>query len=199
MPSLQVQIAHAAAALVADEGLDYGAAKQRALRQLGLPPRTPVPGNLELEDAVREHLALFCADTQPQELAALRALARHWMHQLQAFSPQLSGAVWRGTATRNNDIHLQLYTDDGKGVEWWLIDQGLRYQAQGNEALVLSLSVACTPLRCHVGLHLHVQDPLVQRGSRSPDARGLGREGSLADLERLLAGTAEPGAAEPVP
>ncbi|MGQ0712024.1 MAG: hypothetical protein ACT4NV_20020 [Rhodoferax sp.] len=186
MESLQAQIAHAAARMVADEGLDYGAAKQRALRQLGLSARTPLPGNLEVEDAVREHLALFCADTQPQELAALRTLALRWMRQLQAFAPQISGAVWRGTATRLNDIHLQLYTDDGKGVEWWLIDQGLRYQAQGNEDLVLSLSVACPDLRCHVGLHLHVQPPSQRHGSRSPDARALAREGSLAELERLV-------------
>ena len=35
-----------AARLVVEEGLDYGAAKQRAIRQLKLSPRTPLPDNL---------------------------------------------------------------------------------------------------------------------------------------------------------
>ncbi len=54
----------------------------------------------------------FCADTQPAELQALRELAALWMERLAEFRPHLSGAVWRGTATRLNDIHLQLYCDD---------------------------------------------------------------------------------------
>ena len=76
------EIAAVAAALVVDEGLEYGPAKRRAVRQLGLPERTPLPGNDELEDAVREHLAVFCAETQPAELQALRRLALQWMERL---------------------------------------------------------------------------------------------------------------------
>ena len=66
-PSIDTEIAQAAAALVVDEGLEYGPAKRRALKQLGLPARTALPSNEQVEDAVREHLALFCADTQPLE------------------------------------------------------------------------------------------------------------------------------------
>ena len=58
-PSIDTEIAQAAAALVVDEGLEYGPAKRRALKQLGLPARTALPSNEQVEDAVREHLALF--------------------------------------------------------------------------------------------------------------------------------------------
>ena len=65
--------------MVVEEGLEYGPAKRRAVRQLGLPPRAPLPGNDEVEEAVREYIAVFCADTQPAELLALRRLALSWM------------------------------------------------------------------------------------------------------------------------
>ena len=105
-------IAQTAARLVVEQGLEYGAAKHRALKALGLPARTSLPDNHLVEDAVREHLALFCRDTQPQELAALRELALSWMLRLEEFGPLLGGAVWRGTATRLNDIHLHLFADE---------------------------------------------------------------------------------------
>ena len=107
MESLRAEIAASAARLMVDEGLDYGLAKHRALKLMGLPGRTALPGNDEIEDAVVDYLALFCADTQPMELRALRELAVVWMARMADFRPHLSGAVWRGTATRHSDIYLQ--------------------------------------------------------------------------------------------
>ncbi len=72
MDSAKHEIAATAARMVVEEGLEYGPAKRRAVRQLGLGPRTALPDNDAIEDEVREYLALFCADTQPGELAALR-------------------------------------------------------------------------------------------------------------------------------
>jgi hypothetical protein len=63
--TLKSEIAATAASMVVEEGLEYGPAKRRAVKQMALPARTELPGNDELEDAVREYIALFCADTQP--------------------------------------------------------------------------------------------------------------------------------------
>ena len=63
--TVQREIAATAARLIVEEGMEYGPAKQRALKVLGLPKRSALPGNEELEDEVRDYLALFCADTQP--------------------------------------------------------------------------------------------------------------------------------------
>jgi hypothetical protein len=103
--------------LVVEEGLEYGPAKRRAVKQLGLPARTALPGNDEIEDEVREYIELFCADTQPGELLALRRLAAVWMMRLAEFRPHLGGAVWHGTATCLSDIYIQLFCDDSKSAE----------------------------------------------------------------------------------
>ena len=81
------EIAATAARLVVEEGLEYGPAKRRALRELGLPARQALPDNETLENEVMDYVQLFCADSQPQELLALRRLALVWMQRLQAFRP----------------------------------------------------------------------------------------------------------------
>lgn len=185
-----------AARLVVDEGLDYDGAKRKALRALqarGLKTRaSALPGNEELEDAVREHIALFHADTQPAELAALRAVALTWMQRLAPFGPHLAGAVWRGTATRLSPVLLDLYCDDAKAAEIALINAGTSFDTAmrtrpGREPLsVLSLTTPCPALGepATVHLTLHATDDL--RGALKPDARGLSWRGDLAALQRLL-------------
>jgi len=127
--ALTAAIAATAARLVVEGGLEYGPAAQRALKLLGKRglPAGDLPGNDLLEAEVRAYLDLFCADTQPSELAALRAVALLWMERLAPFRPHLTGAVWRGTATRLNDVHLQLYCDDSKSAEIALLDAGVKY------------------------------------------------------------------------
>src|SRR5688572_28250584 len=81
MESAKTEIAATAARLVVEEGLEYGPAKRRAVKQLGLNARSALPDNELVEDAVREYISVFCADTQPRELAALRRLALTWMER----------------------------------------------------------------------------------------------------------------------
>ena len=192
MSDVEQEIAASAARWVVEEGLEYGPAKRRAARELGLGPRTRLPDNQLVEDSVREYLALFAADTQPGELRALRQLAQEWMQRLAPFRPHLTGAVWRGTATRLNDIHLQLFCDDPKSTEIELINQGLDYQVgtshnpKGEEVDVLSLSVMCPALNEQVGLHLTILDHDDLRGALRPDAQGLTACGDLKALNHLL-------------
>ena len=188
----KAEIAATAARLVVEEGLEYGPAKRRALRELGLPSRSPLPSNDMLEDEVFDYLKLFCADTQPQELLALRQLALTWMERLQAFRPHLSGAVWRGSATRLSDIYIQLFCDDSKSAELMLIDQGVRYDVQsvkgfkGEEVDALSIHSLCRPLNEHIGVHLMVYDYDDLRGALLPDERGHPQRGDLVALRQLL-------------
>ena len=189
---VKVAIAATAARLVVEEGLEYGPAKRRALRELGLPSRSPLPANDMLEDEVFDYLKLFCSDTQPQELRALRELALTWMERLQVFRPHLSGAVWRGSATRLSDIYIQLFCDDPKSAELSLIDQGVRYDVQaikgfkGEEVDALSIHSLCTALNEDIGVHLMVYDYDDLRGALQPDERGLAVRGDLASLRQLL-------------
>jgi len=186
------EIAAAAAQMVVEEGLEYGPAKRRAVRQLGLPQRTSLPDNDEVEDAVREYIAVFCADTQPAELLALRRLALHWMERLAAFRPYLSGAVWHGTATRLSDIYLQLFCDDEKSAEIALIDMGVAYEPRTVTGFhhapveVLSLHARCPELGEMVGVHLMIHDLDDLRGALLRDAKRRTPRGDLAAVRWLL-------------
>jgi hypothetical protein len=186
-------IAAAAARLIVDEGMDWGPAKQRAVRDLGLPRSTALPGNDEVEIAVREHIAIFHADTQPAELRALRELAAQWMERLAEFRPHLTGAVWRGTATRLSNLHLQLYCDDSKAAEIELLNRGLSFDvaetsggAKGRTVDMLILDVPCPALQERVTLCLTILDFDDLRGALKPDASGQTERGDLPALRKLL-------------
>lgn len=200
---LSAELAAGAARLVVEEGLEYAAAKRRAARDLGAlrgRSRVELPSNEAVEDAVREHIALFCARTQPSELAALRGLARRWMQRLAEFRPHLSGAVWRGTATRLSAIHLDLYADDAKAPEIALINQGIDYDVadaggtgrRGQPLSVLSLATRGDAFAEPVTLHLTVHDHDDLRGALVPDAAGRSWRGDLRALERLLGDESRP-------
>lgn len=196
MDDLKEEIAATAARLVVEEGLEYGPAKRRALKQLGAAGRAALPDNAQLDAAVEEYIAIFCADTQPIELRALRELALKWMERLAAFRPHVGGAVWHGTATRRSDIYLQLFCDDPKSAEIALIDGGVRFEARSVPGLhgemvdALSVHALCRPLNEQVGVHLLVYDLDDVRGALQPDTRGRRPRGDAAALRRLLQGVA---------
>ena len=188
----QEEIAATAARLIVEEGLEYGPAKRRAVRELGLNARSALPSNELIEEAVVEYVAIFCADTQPLELAALRALALLWMQRLPEFRPHLSGAVWRGTATRLSDIYIQLFCDDSKSAELRLIDQGVRYEVssvngfKGEMVDALSVRSRCDALNEEIGVHFMVYDFDDVRGALQPDAKGRAWRGNTEAVRRLV-------------
>ncbi len=188
------EIAVHAARLVVDEGMEYAAAKRRAARDLGRRAgrQGELPSNEAVEDQVREHIALFCADTQPTELLALREVALAWMERLAEFRPHLAGAVWRGTATRLSAVHLDLYCDDPKAAEIGLVNAGVDYdvgsiERAGSEPVnVLTVGTRSAALGALVSVHLALRDFDDQRGALKPDARGRSWRGDLAAVRRLL-------------
>ena len=192
MDDLKSEIAAVAARMVVEEGLEYRAAKHRAVKQMGLPPRSALPGNDAIEDEVRDYIATFCADTQPGELRALRQHAKAWMVRMSAFRPHVGGAVWRGTATRLSDIYLQLFCDDSKSAEIALIDLRVSYVPRsvtgfnGDTVDALSVHSFCRELNEEVGVHLLIYDHDDLRGALKPDAKGQSPRGNLAALELLL-------------
>lgn len=192
MDALKDELAAVAACMVVEEGLEYGAAKRRAVKQMGLSARSALPDNAQLDAAVEEYIAIFCADTQPGELHALRVLALEWMERLERFRPHIGGAVWHGTATRRSDIFLQLFCDDSKSTEIALIDLQVRYEPRtvtgfhGESVDTLSVHAYCSELAEHVGVHLLIYDYDDLRGALRADPRGRRPRGDLAALRSLL-------------
>jgi hypothetical protein len=188
------EIAAGAARLVVEEGMEYGQAKRRAARDLGRGSTrsAELPDNDAVEDEVRSYIALFCADSQPVELAALRRVALDWMQRLAEFRPHLTGAVWRGTATRLNNVHLELFADDSKAAEIALLNLGVAFDVdstpgpRGVPVDVLVVATPCPELGEPVTVNLSVLDHDDLRGALKADARGRTRRGDLAALRRLL-------------
>ena len=192
MTDLTDEIAASAAQCVVEEGLEYGPAKRRALKVLGLPPKTPLPNNDQVEAQVREYIEIFCADTQPIELMALRQHALMWMNRLTAYRPYLGGAVWHGTATRLSDIYLQLFCDDAKSTEIELINQGVEFEARtvnglhGEPVEALSIHSFCKELGEEIGVHLLINDYDDVRGALKLDAQGRSPRGDAEAVKRLI-------------
>ncbi len=190
--TLTEEIAVAAARLVVEDGMEYGPAKRRAARLLGRHVRqTELPDNERLEDEVRAYLALFCAETQPRELAELRTVALAWMERLAAFRPHLTGAVWRGTATRLSAIRIELFCDDSKQAELALIDQHTDYEVstlngpRGKPIDVLSVASRSEALGEAVTVHLLILDYDDLRGALKVDGHGRAQRGDLAAVRAL--------------
>jgi hypothetical protein len=192
--ALTHEIAAAAARIVVEEGAEYGAAKRRAAKLLARGAVRPAewPDNDLLEDEVRRYIELFCSDTQPAELAALRQLALNWMERLAVLRPYLCGAVWRGTATAQSAVHLELYTDDAKLAEIELINRRIDYQVgsttapNGQTVDQMLIEAPCRDLGTTVPVVLTVLDHDDLRGRLKPDARGRSERGDAAALRRLL-------------
>lgn len=187
------EVAAHAARLVVEEGLEFGSAKRRAVRDLGLDARrAELPSNELVEDEVRSYLSLFCADTQPAELLALRRVALKWMDRLAEFRPHLSGAVWRGTATRLSGVWIGLFCDDPKSAEIALLNQRVHYDVgstqglQGEAVDVLSVAERVPGWAEPAWVHLVVHDRDDLRGALKPDRRGQTDRGDLVALQRLL-------------
>ena len=125
---LRLEIAAAAARLVAQDGADYGSAKRKAARQvLGDAPGPPnvLPDNDLIEEQVRLSNALFLADSQPARLFQLRTIALQVMEALQQFHPLLSGPVLNGTAGPHDEIYLQLFAESAKEIHIFLLNKNV--------------------------------------------------------------------------
>lgn len=123
------RIAHTAARLIAEDGaLDYGSAKRKAARQLGATDSRHLPDNREIEEALRSYQALYQGQEQQGRLYLLREIAIEYMERLSDYDPHLTGPVLNGTAGRHSDINLQLFTDNGKELEFYLMQQQIIYR-----------------------------------------------------------------------
>ncbi len=123
------RIAHLAARLMAEDGIeDHALAKRKAARQAGMPDARQLPTNEEVDAALRTYQQLYQEDAHRSRLKQLRERALTAMRELAQFNPYLTGSVLNGNAGKYADIDLQLFTDNVKAVELYLIDHGIPYK-----------------------------------------------------------------------
>ncbi len=122
------RLAHLAARLMAVDGIeDYALAKRKAARQAGVADARHLPNNDEIETALRHYRELYQQD-HPAQLQELRQLALAVMDELARFNPYLTGSVLSGGAGKYAGVHLQLFTDNIKAVEHYLLDAGINFR-----------------------------------------------------------------------
>lgn len=124
------RIAHLAARLMAEDGIeDYALAKRKAARQVGMPGTRDLPANEEIDAALKLYRQIHQPDTHRAQLRALRRTALQTMRKMSNFNPYLTGTVLNGNAGKYADINLQLFTENVKAVELFLINRGIPYRA----------------------------------------------------------------------
>jgi hypothetical protein len=127
--NLRERIAHLAARIMAEDGIDdFGYAKRKAARQAGVPDARAMPDNGEIEQALASYRQLYQRGRHESVLARLRRQALDVMRRLARFNPHLTGPVLSGVAGKYSDIDLQLFADSIKEVEVFLLNQGIRYR-----------------------------------------------------------------------
>jgi hypothetical protein len=190
LEQLRAEIAAAAARLIAEDGADYGTAKRKAAKQIlgNAKIRGDImPGNAQIEEEVRIYNELFLGESQPLRLLHLRKLALRVMEELSQFSPYLTGAVLNGTAGEHSDIHLQLFTDNPKDVQIYLLNKNVNFEVsetshfKGHNEPIETVSF----MRQNEGIHLalYATDDLRGAIKSTPEGR---TERANADMVRSL-------------
>ena len=127
---LRQLIAQKAAQMMAEDGInDFGYAKKKAGKQLGVMDASVMPTNAEIEEEIRLYHEIFNADEQPLELAKLRKAALITMQLFGKFNPHLTGSVLDGTAGKFAQTNIHLFADSAKDVEMFLLNQQIPFES----------------------------------------------------------------------
>jgi hypothetical protein len=125
----RARIAHLAARLMAEDGIeDYALAKRKAARQAGMSDLRQLPDNDEIDTALKSYRALYRQE-HVHELRTLRELALGIMDEFTQFKPHLVGSVLNGNAGKFASIQLQLFVENSKDVELYVINRGIEYKS----------------------------------------------------------------------
>jgi len=185
--AMRRNIAALAARLMAEDGIaDYGLAKRKAARQLGMPETGALPNNAEIETELRAYQAIYQEDEQRGRLREMRHAAAEVMRLLDRFRPYLTGPVLDGTAGRYAEIELEAFPDSSKEIEIFLINQGVRFEQSmprrgGPEQpeYVLTFDWKETPVR------LSIFEPDAERAQKRRNGR-VSERARLSSVESLL-------------
>lgn len=188
--NLRLHIAYFAARMMTEDGVaDFAAAKAKAARQAGLADANLLPDNQEIEAALREYQGLYQREEQPVHLRRLREVAVRVMREFAQFRPMLVGPVLSGTAGQHSEVNLQVFTDDPKVLQLFLLNRRLRFEETSRrfrrgdgwvEAPVIRLDLP------DAVVSLTVLDPDDERRTGRRDEEEPAQRARLADVEALL-------------
>lgn len=186
-------IAREAARIFVEEALtDYGQAKRRAAERLGLPARSALPDNAQVEAEVLAYQRLFGGAAYVARLRLLRQSAVQAMKLLARFEPRLSGAVVSGAISDAHRVQLHCFPDQAELVDVFLAERGFEVDIDERDYRFGDGRRESVPLACFqaggVGVDVALFAPGQQR--RAPLSLTSGRPAlrlNLSDAEQLAA------------
>jgi len=186
-----MQIAAAAARIMAEEGIDdFALAKRKAARRLGAADTEALPANDEIEAELRDYLAIYQAEEHPERIAELRRAELEAMHALERFSPYLTGPVLAGLAGPYAEIELQLFPESSKEVELFLLDLNINYEASDERRYTGDRARAVAVIQLNwdgVPMRLSVFDPRDERAAMKTSQAGkVAARAGIAEVRTLV-------------
>jgi hypothetical protein len=126
---LRLEVAHEAARIMREQGIkDYMLAKRKAAERVGVSNRSGLPGNEEVEAALKEQQRIFGGPEYENRLAMLRSTAGRAMRIFEDFEPRLVGSVLTGAVTDHSDVNLHVFSDAPEVIAFRLMERGIPYQ-----------------------------------------------------------------------
>ena len=119
--------ATAARMIVDGTAADFASAKRKAARELGVENTRDWPDNIQLHQAVADHLVLFEGAEHELRVRRMRTAALRAMHLFSDFSPRLTGPALYGTVCSYSAVQLHLISEEFEAVTRFLLEQRLRY------------------------------------------------------------------------
>lgn len=178
-------IAERAARIIIESGLaDWGLAKRKAARQLGLEDARALPDHDEITEALQIQQALFHAAAHAEQLRAKREEALIWMRRLSAFSPALVGGIAEGWGTTGSETRIELTADSAKELEFTLLAADLPYRPLAEDSIEPSADFGLDGEHGPLRLMLRTA-----RQRREQAASTITKRLSIPELERLLSET----------
>jgi len=176
---------------MAEDGIDdFGLAKRKAARQMGLEDHHLMPGNDEVEAELEAYRALYQADEHLELICELLEAALDAMRLLQPFNVYLTGPVLKGSAGPHSEISLQLFPESSKEIEIFLIDHDIPYDSRESRRFAGDRRLPSSELLIDwhgIPLRLAVFDPREERVAlkTSQAGRVIERAG-IPEVESLL-------------
>ena len=128
-------IASMAAEIIIEEGVsDYLYAKKKAAKYLNYNSYQILPSNNEIDEAIRDYQATFPSNNVA-DFIFYQDIAIKIMSELEPFNPLITGTLQEGRVTNNQKILINLFTDNFKEIEYFLLSNNHQFKTKDPKRL----------------------------------------------------------------
>jgi hypothetical protein len=128
-------IASMAAEIIIEEGVsDYLYAKKKAAKYLNYNSYQILPSNNEIDEAIRDYQATFPSNNVA-DFIFYQDIAIKIMNELEHFNPLITGTLQEGRVINNQKILINLFTDNFKEIEYFLLSNNHQFKTKDPKRL----------------------------------------------------------------